>query len=186
MYSKNKILMEKRKLSVFDFDGTLVETPIGSPENKQKWANYYGKPWPYLGWWGRNESLDTDVWDMPVVKEVFNDYQKEVNDPNTVTVLLTGRIQKQDNLVKQIVNDRGYYFEHYLFNRGGSTLSNKIQHLMNLLDKYPKIREVELWDDRLEHFGDFEEWGRRLKKMGRIDSFYLNKIKSDQWDKFVE
>ena len=172
--------MEKIKLCVFDFDGTLVDTPIGSPENKEKWEKHYGLKWKYLGWWGRNESLDTNVWEMPVVDEVFNDYQKVVDNPENVVVLLTGRIQKQENIVRQIVNDRGYHFDHYLFNRGGGTLNNKIQHLMNLLDKYPTIRDVELWDDRLEHFGDFEEWGRRLKEMGRIDSFYLNKIKSDQ------
>ena len=29
--------MTKKKISCFDFDGTLVETPIGSPENKEKW-----------------------------------------------------------------------------------------------------------------------------------------------------
>lgn len=186
-YEKTKkILMEKTKLSCFDFDGTLVYTPIGSPENKQKWADYYGKEYPYVGWWGRDESMDTNVWDMPVIGEVFNDYRKVVDNPENVVVLLTGRLQKQENIVRQIVNDRGYRFDHYLFNNGGGTLNNKIQHLMNLLDKYPSIRDVELWDDRLEHFKDFEEWGRRLQEMGRIDSFYLNKIKSDQWDKFVE
>jgi len=178
--------MEKIKLSVFDFDGTLVDTPVGSPENKEKWSQHYGKPWPYLGWWGREESLDTNIWEMPVVKEVFDAYQREVKNPETVVVLLTGRIQKQDNLVKKIVTDRGYKFDHYLFNRGGNTLNNKITHLMNLLEKYPTVKIVELWDDRPEHFEHFEYWGRKLKDMGRIDSFYLNKIKSDQWDDFVE
>lgn len=186
MYDKNKILMEKRKLSVFDFDGTLVETPIGSPANKLKWAEYYGKPWPYLGWWGRDESMDTGVWKMPVVREVFDDYQKEVENPENLMVLLTGRIKKQENIVRSIVNDRGYHFDYYLFNTGGRTLNNKISHLNSLLSKYPNIREVELWDDRLEHFSEFEAWGQKLKDLGRIDSFYLNKIKSDQWDKFVE
>lgn len=179
-------MMEKRKLCVFDFDGTLISTPIASPENKKKWENHYGSEWKYLGWWGREESLDTNVWDMPVVKKVFDDYQREVKNPENITVLLTGRLQKMDNIVKQIVNDKGYHFDYYLFNRGGDTLSNKIKHLMSLLDKYPNIREVELWDDRLEHFSTFKDWGKRLKDMGRIDSFYLNEIKSDQWDKFVE
>ena len=101
-------------------------------------------------------------------------------------VLLTGRIKKQENIVRSIVNDRGYHFDYYLFNTGGRTLNNKISHLNSLLSKYPDIREVELWDDRMEHFGEFESWGQKLKDLGRIDSFYLNKIKSDQWDKFVE
>jgi len=178
--------MEKRKLSVFDFDGTLIDTPIGSPENKQKWAEYYGKPWPYLGWWGRDESLDTNVWQMSVVKEVFDDYQKEVKDPETLMVLLTGRIKKQENIVGSIVNERGYYFDYYLFNTGGRTLSNKINHLNNLLSKYPDIREVELWDDRIEHADSFKKWGETLKENKRIDKFYLNEIKSDQWENFIE
>lgn len=186
MYSKNTILMEKRKLSVFDFDGTLVETAIASTENKKKWSEYHGKPWPYIGWWGRDESMDSNVWEMPVVKEVFNDYQREVENPETLMVLLTGRLKKQEDIVKNIVNQRGYHFDHYLFNTGGRTLDNKIKHLNNLLTKNPDIREIELWDDRMEHFGEFESWGRKLKDIGRIDSFYLNKIKSDQWDDFVE
>jgi len=177
--------MTKKKISCFDFDGTLVSTPIGSPENKEKWEKHYGLKWKYLGWWGRDESLDTDVWEMKPVEEVFDAYQKEVKDPQTVTVLLTGRLQKQDHLVKAITDKIGYKFDHYLFNQRGGTLQNKLTHLMNLLSMYPDVREVELWDDRLEHFKDFEEWGRILKERGRIDSFYLNKIKSDQWDKFI-
>ena len=186
MYSKNTNLMEKRKLCVMDFDGTLVDTPVASPENKQKWADYHGKPWPYLGWWGRDESMDSDVWEMSVVEEVFDDYQKEVKNPETLMVLLTGRLKKQENIVRNIVNERGYQFDYYLFNTGGRTLNNKINHLNNLLNRYPNIREVELWDDRTPHFETFEEWGQRLIDIGRIDSFYLNKIKSDQWDDFVE
>jgi hypothetical protein len=178
--------MKKTKLSCFDFDGTLVSTPIASPKNKEKWEKHYGIKWKYLGWWGRDESLDTDVWDMPAVEEVFNDYQTEIHNPNTLTILLTGRLQKQENIVRRIVNDLGYTFDYYLFNTGGNTLSNKINHLNNLLNKYPDIRDVELWDDRVEHFKDFEDWGLKLKQIGRIDYFYLNKIKSNQWDDFVE
>lgn len=179
--------MAKRKISVFDFDGTLVNTPLASPANKLKWANYYGKPeWPYLGWWGRDESLDTKVWDMEPISEVYNDYQKQVSNPETVTVLLTGRLQKQADLVKRITDSIGYKFDHYLFNNRGGTLQNKIGHLNDLLVKYPDVRNIELWDDRVEHADEFKEWGRKLKESNRIDSFYLNEVKSDQWDNFVE
>ena len=107
------MVMTKKKISCFDFDGTLISTPIGSPENKQKWADYYGKPYPYLGWWGRDESMDTDVWEMPVVKEVFNDYQREVENPETLMVLLTGRLKKQEDIVltvRNILNTRLWMF----------------------------------------------------------------------------
>lgn len=173
--------MEKRKLCIWDFDATLVLTPMDTPENREKWSNYHGKPYPYLGWWGRDESMDTNIWEMPVVQEVFNDYQKEVKNPENLMVLLTGRQKKQESIVRNIVNKRGYYFDYYLFNTGGRTLNNKINHLNNLLSKYPNIREVELWDDRVEHFESFELWGQKLIDIGRIDYFHLNKIKSEHW-----
>lgn len=173
-------LNNKTKLSVWDFDGTLVETPIGSPENKETWAKKYGKPWPYLGWWGRDESLDTTVWDMKPIDEVYKAWVKESENPETVTVLLTGRLIKQSHLVKGITDSIGYRFDHYLFNTKGGTLQNKINHLNHLLSQYPDVREVELWDNRMEHFEDFEAWGERMLELGRIDSFYLNKIKSDR------
>jgi len=174
--------MTKRKISVFDFDSTLVETPTGTPEDRQKWADKYGKPWPYLGWWGREESLDSTVWDMNPIKEVYNAWEKEVSNPQTVTVLLTGRLIKQSHLVKGITDSIGYRFDHYLFNTRGNTLENKISHLNNLLKEYPDVNEVELWDDRLEHFDSFESWGKQLLDSGRLDYFYLNRIKSDHWD----
>lgn len=178
--------MTKKKISCFDFDGTLVNTPIGSPENKEKWAKHYGKPWPYLGWWGRDESLDTEVWEMNPVTEVYDAYQIESKNPQTVMVLLTGRLQKQADLVKGITDSIGYKFDHYLFNNRGGTLQNKIGHLNDLLVKYPDVRDIELWDDRVEHADEFKEWGLKLKESNRIDSFYLNEVKSDQWDNFVE
>lgn len=176
----------KTKLCCFDFDGTLINTPIASPENKQKWANYHGQPWPYKGWWGRPESLDRDVWDMLPVTEVYKDYIKCGQDPKNLMVMLTGRLESQSELVKEILDDNGMYFDHYLFNGGGNTLNEKIKYLNMILNRYPNIREVEMWDDRPKHFGAFKNWGQEMKAKGRIDSFYLNKIKSDQWDKFVE
>lgn len=170
-----------KKLCVWDFDGTLVETPIASPENKLKWANYYNKPWPFTGWWDHDESMDSYVWDMPVVNEVFNAYQLEKKNLLTINVLLTGRLKQQEERVKHIVHKRGYCFDHYLFNLGGITLLNKLTHLDYLLSIYPTVFEVALWDDRTEHFNAFEEWGCKLKETGRINSFLLTKIKSTRW-----
>ena len=43
---------EISKLSVFDFDGTLIDTPLpdyGKAEYKKK----TGEDWPFPGWWGQ-------------------------------------------------------------------------------------------------------------------------------------
>ena len=170
-------MVEKRKLCVFDFDQTLVNSPIDTKENREKWAKYHGKPWPYIGWWGREESLDGNVWEINPISDVQKAYNIVKSDPSNLVVMLTGRVSKLSNIVKNILNDLGFSFDFYLFNRGGNTLSEKITHLNNLLIKYPNIRDVELWDDRIEHFEEFETWGQKLKDLGRIDSFYLNEVK---------
>jgi hypothetical protein len=176
----------KTKLCYFDFDGTLISTPIASPENKEKWANYYGKPWPHRGWWGRPESLDTGVWDMEPIKEVYDDYIKYSEDPSCLMIMSTGRLEPLADLVKGILDDNGLYFDYYFFNKGGNTINEKIKYLDLILYRYPTIRDIELWDDRPKHFGDFKNWGQEMKAKGRIDSFYLNEIQSDQWTNFVE
>ena len=170
-------MIEKRKLCVFDFDGTLINTPEGSDEDKQKWADFYGKPeWPYLGWWGRDESLDTKVWDMKPLPEVQKAYNVAKSDPSNMVIMLTGRITKQGHLVKKILDSHGFDFDSYNYKRGGDTLTDKLRTLTHILKTNPTIKDIEMWDDRVEHFGTFEEWGERLKDLGRIDSFYLNKV----------
>lgn len=176
----------KTKLCCFDFDGTLIDTPVASPENKEKWASHHGEPWPYKGWWGRPESLDREVWDMQPIAEVYRDYVTHSKDPKNLMVMLTGRLESQSELVKDILDDNGMYFDHYFFNSGGNTLNEKIKYFNAILKKYPNIREVELWDDRPKHFTAFKNWGQEMKSTGRIDSFYLNEIQSDQWTNFVE
>lgn len=154
------------KLSVFDFDGTLVDTPIPSQENKNKWAEYHGKEWPFIGWWGRKESLDMDVWDMPLIPDTIRDYKKEKSDKDTMVIMLTGRLAKQKPNVMPIINKYGLEFDEYLFKRGGETSDDKIQQLNHILSKYPTITSVEMWDDRDEHIPVFEKWGKELESEG--------------------
>ena len=57
--------MEYNKLISFDFDDTLCHTPL--PEDgKQIWFEKTGTEWPYNGWWSKPESLDLEVFDIPV------------------------------------------------------------------------------------------------------------------------
>lgn len=154
------------KLSVFDFDGTLVDTPVPSQENKDKWAEYHGKEWPFIGWWGRKESLDMDVWDMPLIPDTIRDYKKEKSNKDTMVIMLTGRLAKQKPDVMPIINKYGLEFDEYLFKRGGETSDDKIQQLNHILSKYPTITSVEMWDDRDEHIPKFEAWGNSLMSDG--------------------
>lgn len=161
------------KLSVFDFDATLIATPEPNEESKKQWADYHGKEWPFLGWWGRKESLDTDVWDMEPNPEVLESYKKEMSDPETMVVLLTGRLEKLRPEVEGILNKHGLTFDKVLLNKGKRTILDKVEQMNDILSDNPDINEVELWDDRESHIPKFEEWGDNLWGI----TFKINHIK---------
>lgn len=171
--------MEKiTKISVFDFDGTLVDTQL--PElGKKKYKEKTGKDWPFSGWWGQPLSLDMTIFDMPLIKSVISDYQKEKSNPNTCTVMLTGRIVKLGDYVKKILDANNLKFDEYHFNRGGSTDVAKIKTMEALLEKYPLAKELEMWDDRLEHIPVFKTWGNNLVNKGRLNAFNINVVPSN-------
>lgn len=166
--------LEKRtitKLAIFDFDGTLVDTPLPVMVKKgkrlvatsPKWEEKTGEEWPHVGWWGRKESLNMDVFDMPTIDSVIADYNREKGDPNTLVVMLTGRMKKLAPEVKAVLDAKNLEFDMYLFNDGGETSRNKIKHMTKILSDYPSITEIEMWDDRDKHIPTFQSWGDSLE-----------------------
>jgi hypothetical protein len=167
--------MEITKLDVFDFDGTLVDTPLPE-EGKKIYKQKTGKDWPHAGWWGQPLSLDTSVFDMPTVPSVIADYEKERAKPNTMTVMLTGRMVKLGELVRKILADKNLTFDEYHFNRGGSTDTAKIKTMEDILRRVNTIREIHMWDDREEHIPVFQKWGDDMVEKGLLDSFNITVV----------
>lgn len=168
--------MEKiTKLAIFDFDGTLVDTPL--PEfGKQEYKEKTGEEWPHTGWWSKSMSLNHKIFDMPTVPMVMSAYKKEKPNPETGMIMLTGRMAKLGAYVKYILDDKGLTFDEYHYNRGGTTDEAKIQTLNSLMDKYTNVTSVEMWDDRKSHFEIFNKWGEEKIKEGRLISFKLNEV----------
>ena len=178
------------KLYVFDFDATLVDTPL--PEKgRRTWKEKHGFPFPsksadeveqnkkITGWWGRKESLDMETFDMPLIPEVKSAYDKVKNDPDVMKVMLTGRRGKMGNEVKTILDSHGLKFDAYLFNNKSDTLTAKITYLNELLSNNTDIKDVTLFDDRTEHIPTFENWGNELVNSGELVDFTMNHIQSD-------
>lgn len=167
-----------KKLSVFDFDGTLLDTPtkeIGVAKYKEK----TGKEWPYQGWWGRAESLDGDIFDIDVIQSVKSAYEIERKLPETMVIMLTGRIPRLGKLVESLLNRFGFKFDGYYYNMGGSTDVSKIKTLTDLLEKHKSIIEVEMFDDKESHVIVFETFFNGLVNSGRLKSFKVNLVKND-------
>lgn len=163
------------KISIFDFDKTLVRTPE-LEEIKKVYKEKTGKEWPYVGCWSKPESLDMEIFNIPLIKDTAIDYSNELLNETTLMVMVTGRLRRLEKEVKKILKSHNLVFDEYHFNTGGSTLKGKLNTFTKLIEKYPQVKEVELWEDRLEHIPYFEQWGKMHCKSGDIESFKVNVI----------
>jgi hypothetical protein len=169
---------KKTKLAFFDFDGTLIATPLPDV-GKGIYKNVTGNDWPHVGWWGQPLSLDTDIFDIKPIPSVVSDYKKEKSDTNTIVVMLTGRMVKLSGEVKKILDQHNLHFDEYHYNRGGSTEVSKIKTMETLLEKYKDVVEIQMWDDRLEHIPIFEDWGKKMCLGGRLKDFSVTVVLSE-------
>lgn len=173
------------KLSVFDFDGTLVDTGLPvAPEGRPSKAEYERitkQKWPYVGWWGRPESLSTDVFDFKSIDNNKSDFNNELKNSNTLTVIITGRLNKLKQEVINVLKKTGYNIDgvDVFCNDSSDTLNFKLNKLDELLKNNPAIKTVELWDDRDEHVSSFEKWGNDKIKAGVLDDFKMNHVPFD-------
>lgn len=171
-----------KRIAIFDFDGTLIDTD--TPESgKPLWFKEFGFEWPFKGWWGRPESLDSriyfqkdnklmpgvkekglkkNIFDNTVIAKTFSAYKEESSRPDTMTILLTGRHSGVGNLVTNILNNVGITFDEYIYKTGGlDTADFKIDVLNNLANQNPDLEEMEIWEDRDDHMPIFQSWANK-------------------------
>ena len=151
--------MSYKRLISFDFDDTLCYTPKPE-EGKEIWKEKTGTDWPYGGWWGRAESINPEIFDIPVNPWVYQKYLEAVSDPENYVILATGRLNKVPNMVnhvKTILNNNNISFDEIHLNWGGDTYKFKTDLFEQLIEKM-NVKEFVMYDDRQEHLVKFEEW----------------------------
>ena len=115
------------KLAVFDYDGTLAQTPDRPPE----W-----KPTPYIGPDGRKRS-DTSWWvhpdslaDYQFNQTILEEFRKARTHPNTKAVILTGRMgMRTAHLIRGKLRQDGLY--------GNRMISPAYQKSLERHDSWP-------------------------------------------------
>lgn len=152
--------MRTKKLISFDFDDTLVKTPLPE-EGKIVWKEVTGSDWKHKGWWSKPESLDMEVFDIPLNKHIYKDYKKILSDPENYIILATGRITALRNEVNNILDYYGLDFDEIHLNPGMDTFEFKKQLFENLIDNI-QPEEFIMYDDRDEHLVKFVEWAKTL------------------------
>lgn len=148
-------------LSIFDFDATLFDTPLPTDENRELLSVFKG--YNGMGWWGRAESLDTEVFDIkpnPWVKEKYDHH----TNLNHTKILITGRIFKIRDSVKNVISD-DFIFDEMHFADGTKTVEFKINKIHEVMKKYNPT-EIYFYDDRTEHIPTFRMIGDKIEDSG--------------------
>ncbi len=138
------------RLTVFDFDGTLFRSPE--------------KPKGYKGnWWASKESLaEPNVEENPDLSYWFKDTitaaREAIDNKKTFSMMLSGRLEKNfGDRVADLLEQQGLEFNLVKLNDSGNdTVDFKIKQIKKVLQEYPKISLIEIWDDKAEHLQEFE------------------------------
>ena len=129
------------KLSLFDFDDTLFETP-------------YDEDWSYMD---TPESLSLRKWRFEPKEDVLEDYINEYLSSQvgkTKVVLLTNRISDVEDELRTLLDSRLVFFDEYLPIKGKNGNRSKGQRVLELFKKYPQVNEIEYWEDKEKHIID--------------------------------
>lgn len=96
-----------RKLAIFDFDGTLANTPLKPDDwTGRDYIAPDGKSRKDNDWWAHPDSLV----DFPFNDLVMKQFQAARSDPNTKAVLLTGRIgMRTAHIIRGKLRQAGLY-----------------------------------------------------------------------------
>jgi len=135
-----------KKLAFYDFDSTLVDSPM--PEGgKEQWAQHYGIPYPHKGWWGRAESLDLNVFNIDIYENIVSLARKDSQDPSTRAYVLTSRMEKLRPQLEAVLNSIGLRFDEVILKKDERS---KGQVVLDEITKYPDVVRIDVYDDNYE------------------------------------
>lgn len=158
MKDENKI----EKLCVFDFDQTLMQTPVKKIGVKM-WEKYYNTKYPLTKWWSEYHSLDDNVFKYYIRpnKNILYEFNKNINNDDTWVIMLTHRLPLFKDRIKSILNKYKIYFDDHLFRR--SYTLKKSNDLEEYLIKFPNLKKIEIWDDDETVINDLKQWAYKVE-----------------------
>ena len=132
-----------KRWAIYDFDGTLIDSP--EPEvGKPQWEKVKGQPYPHKGWWGRAESLDTDVFDIKPFPTILAKLQADMADPDTTTIILTSRMEKLRPQLENIMQLNGISVDELITKKGREDKGDVILRIENYNQD---LEEIVVYDD---------------------------------------
>lgn len=166
--------VEIEKLYIFDMDNTILKNPQ-KEDCERVWLEKFGTKWPYQGVYSKPESLDFNIFNIPTIPHVIEKYNEVKDENNIHNVILTGRLIKLKNEVMNLLNYHNLYFDEYLLNNKGDTLTFKLFEIERLVKEFANVKEIFIYDDRVEHLPRFKELALKLEKERDI-SIYVYQV----------
>jgi len=132
-----------KRLAVYDFDGTLIDSPEPL-EGKPIWEKYYNTNYPHKGWWGRKESLDTNVFDIKPFPSILAKLQEDMADPDTSTIILTSRMEKLRPELENILKLNNISVDDLITKNGRE---DKGDVILKIAQYNSDLQEIVVYDD---------------------------------------
>ena len=142
-------------LNIFDFDGTLFDSPNPNPklwQNKTLGKLKASFDQGGYGWYQNVLTLDEKyIEGHDFNEDVVADAKKSIANPHAVTVMLTGRSDAFEKVVNKLLTDKGLDFDFTKFkpsDTSETTMEFKKRVINELLEQHPEVNEVNMWEDR--------------------------------------
>jgi len=137
------------RIAFYDFDGTLVDSPMPDT-GREIWKQKTGKAYSHEGWWGIPESLNLDVFDIKVFPDTVRRLNADMARPDTYVVILTARVTKIIPAIEKILQKYNIKVDEISANSGAD--KDKDLRIKRFLQKFPNVKEVDVYDDREKEF----------------------------------
>ncbi|KAI6661203.1 hypothetical protein LOD99_10131 [Oopsacas minuta] len=145
------------QLYIFDLDGTLINTP-GPLEGPGQYEVLTGTVWPYNKFVIYPESLiypmSTHCTPGPGLFQFFSHKSRA----QSLTVVMTGRLQSISNSVREILSNYSIIPDVLLCKEDNSPLHTpeyKALELRKLLEQFPHVKYIKIWEDLAENLAAF-------------------------------
>ena len=157
-------------LYLFDFDGTLFDSPEPK-EGKALYKACTGNEWPHKGWWSCPESLlpPLEVLPGPAVA----DFRSHVGRARSITIILTSRIQRTVLPLKAILGHASIYPDRLILkpdnSKGVASHIFKGNVVRDLLKEFPDVTKIKFWDDKQDNLCEVDRIAKLTKQDVQVD-----------------
>jgi hypothetical protein len=162
-----------------DFDGCIADTPHHD-FGKQQWSDYYGIPYPHIGWWGRLESMDPVAFNIKTHPEQHAEWIK-YNALGYKSYIHTSRQPKFEPLIAGILKNNNINVDGILTVKGNITKGERILlEVKSFIENGYVVKNVVFFDDRQKEIVTVEAVKEELNQLGVLID--IIKVESDALD----